>query len=162
MSMIGYFVSITPSQLESLCTEPDTIPDFLDDLPPDAVLLDVDKDWQALHFLLTGDAWQGTPPHAWVVLGGTEVGDDLGYGAAHYLTPQQVAEVAALLSALPSDHLADRYSPTALDAAGVYPQGLWTREPDEGWTSVQKSYKHLTDFYQQAAYQGRAVLKYLE
>ena len=39
---------------------------------------DVDKAWQALHFTLTGDAWEASGPLGEVVLGGEPVGEDVG------------------------------------------------------------------------------------
>ena len=56
--------------------------------------LNLEKSWHVLHYLLTGKAEEAPGPLGNAILGGTEIGGDLGYGPARFLTPQQVREVA--------------------------------------------------------------------
>jgi hypothetical protein len=74
--------------------------------------LDVDKAWQGLHFLFTGDAWSGEPPLDFIGSGGTEVGEaDVGYGPARAFTSAEVREISAALDDITRDELAPRFEP---------------------------------------------------
>jgi hypothetical protein len=65
----------------------------------DAGVLDLHKSWHVLHFLFTGTAWEGAAPADFLLSGGKEVGDDLGYGPARLLAPEATAAFAQFLSA---------------------------------------------------------------
>ena len=75
----------------------------------------VDKAWQAIHFLLTGEIEGGSPPLAWAVLGGLELADEKNYTGGsplRILSPEQVREVAEALSGfLLSDYCRESRSP---------------------------------------------------
>src|SRR5687768_4410646 len=101
MSMIGNFTAIRPDQLAVLVADPDLVSSFL--YPEDGVdkpinHLDIDKAWHAIHYTLNGSVWEGEGPLSWVILGGQELGEDVGYGPVRYLDPTQVKSVAAALS----------------------------------------------------------------
>jgi len=49
-----------------------------------------------IHFLLTGTAWEGDFPLAFIVRGGREVGD-VGYGPARIFTSDEVQAIANAL-----------------------------------------------------------------
>jgi hypothetical protein len=75
MSMICTLRRTSDARLEALMSDPETISDYLDGDPDDAVDsgeayadLDLDKAWHGLHFLLTGTAWEGTPPLDFIVV----------------------------------------------------------------------------------------------
>ena len=65
--------------------------------------LDIQKTWDALHFLLTGstsEAVDNMPsPLQYVILGGTETEWETGYSNVRELTPQQVQEVSCMFCA---------------------------------------------------------------
>jgi hypothetical protein len=163
MSMIGNFVSLQEEQLQALIEDPGSVEAFLhpedsDDDEP-ANHLDVDKAWQGIHFLLTGEAWGGTPPLSMAVLGGTEFGGDVGYGPAHYLTSSQVLEVAQAFMKVSRSELTKRFSPAAMSEAAIYPE-IWD-EGEEALDYLLGYYDSLVLFYQEAASRGDAVLQYI-
>jgi Domain of unknown function (DUF1877) len=163
MSMIGNFLAITQEQLNGLLADPDSVPDLLypeagNALP--AGLMDVDKAWHGIHFLLTGSQWEGTPPCSLAILGGVPIGQDVGYGPARYLLPNQVREVAQALASLPPSELAKRYSPKAMDEAGIYPE-IWERDGDDGLHYVLSFYESVVKYYQDAAGKNHAMLLFL-
>ena len=117
--------------------------------------LDIDKAWHGVHFLLTGTAEEAPGPLGQVVLGGTEIGDDLGYGPARYLAPDAVGTVATALDAASSDELRRGYDAAALEAAEIYPGG-WS-EPDKvDW--VLEAFEDVRRFYRAAARRKSGVL----
>ncbi len=122
------------------------------DLGPE---LNVQKDWGALNYLLAGDAHvPGAEPPANAVLGGVEVGEDVGYGPMRLLTVTEVAAVADALRALGIDALLARYDGAAMDAAGVYPGG-WSDPLN--LDSVAQSARRLVAFYAAARDAGHGV-----
>jgi hypothetical protein len=117
---------------------------------------DLEKSWHVLHYLLTGEAEQAQPPLGNAILGGTEIGDDLGYGPARFLTPQQVQEVASALANVTKENLASRFNLEAMIRAGVYPVR------DESELELAQEYlEPLSRYYSDAASAGNAMVLYI-
>src|SRR5262245_9012884 len=99
MSMRGCYRRVLWGELAPQIKNPAGIVDFLypnnepADVPEDRVL-DIDKTWAAIHFLLTGEtpyADEPRTPLGDAVFGGNWLGDvDVGCGPARYLTPAEV------------------------------------------------------------------------
>src|SRR2546425_4040968 len=165
LGMYMTFKQISPSELERLQKNPSLV-------KYDPSGLDVDKTWQVMHFLLTGDAWGGAPPLAKTIMGGTDIGEDLGYGPARYLMPEEVREVASALSGVSIDDLRKRFDPAALEKAEVYPgfSGAVEHvgvdpaaEPEmkDFLEFLLKKFEGLVSFYAEAASKGNAMLLFL-
>jgi hypothetical protein len=162
MSMIGNFLRIAPAQLDALLTAPNEISAFLyeekyrDD--PAAVHRDIDKSWRLIHFLLTGDPWQGDYPFGAVVMGGIELGqEDVGYGPARYLWPNEVREVAAAVEGVSEQELWRRFDAKRALEADIYLQG-WTDDDSE---YILGNFKALKQFYSAAARSGQAMPQFV-
>jgi hypothetical protein len=94
-------------------------------------VLDLDKAWHGIHYLLTGTAWEGDPPLNFLVTGGHEVGDEeVGYGPPRTLTPIETGEVASALAALSDEQLRARFAPSEMMRLEIYPE-IWDRDPAE-------------------------------
>jgi hypothetical protein len=119
--------------------------------------LDIAKSWHGVHFLLCGVPQEAPPPLGDAVLGGTEIGPDLGYGPARYVEPHQVRAVADALHAIPPAAFAERFDAAGLQEHEIYP-GVWS-ETEKEW--LQDAYSQLRDFYADAAEKGLAVLLYI-
>ena len=160
--MIGNLVALSPERLRSLIDEPDSVEEFLypedGDAEPDNHL-DLDKAWHAIHFTLNGKVWEGEEPLFLTILGGEEIGEDIGYGPARYLLPDQVRVVAQALSSITPDDFATKFDPSALAAAEVYPE-IWD-EGAEALEYVQSFYNDLRNFYIAASERNDSVLIYL-
>ncbi len=160
MGMIGNFMQVSPEQLDSLKQRPDSVGEYL--FPEDGELpncCDIDKAWQGIHFLLAGDPWQGEGPLGQVVLGGTELGEDLGYGPARYLTADQVKEVAQAIQPIDRDELSSRFEPQAMAEADIYSFHLEDAEDDLNYYLTY--YDELKRYYTAAAANGQAMLLFL-
>jgi hypothetical protein len=122
-------------------------------------VFDLGKTWHGLHYLLTGTAWEGDPPLNFVATGGTELGDDLGYGPARGLTSDEVQSVASALEDIPQESFLQRFDPEALTAAAIYPD-IWDRSAEEDDTRgyVAGYYDELRSFVLDAAAEGEALL----
>lgn len=100
-------------------------------------------------------------PWSLVILGGTEIGPDNGYGPARYLLPTQVREIAVALREISRADLAKRFEPRAMDAAGTYPQ-IWTRDGFDGLDYLLVNFDQVVEQYQEAAANNQAMLLYLD
>jgi hypothetical protein len=125
-------------------------------------LLELDKAWHGVHFLLTGSATEATDGVGQAILGGVEIGPDMGYGPARYLTPDQVSAVAYELGVLKSEDLRARFDGVAMQAANVYP-GIWDEDdPDEPLVDwLVETFDEVRRFYEAAAARRSAVLLYM-
>jgi hypothetical protein len=121
--------------------------------------LSIEKEWQAIHYLLSGevaidDESQTTPPLRNVVMGGTPTEWEATYGTVRYLMPDEVKAVSQFLNQTPIETLRARF-----DARGntkLYAQGdAWEAG---AWDALIHVYAHLVRFYNQAASQGEVVL----
>jgi hypothetical protein len=118
-------------------------------------VLDLDKAWHGIHFLLTGSAWETTPGAGEAVLGGVPVGDDRGYGPARLVAADQVRAVAAGLEEFTAETLRARFDPAGLMAEAIYPQ-VWDDEDFAHY--LLPNFLDLQKFYRAAADRDEAVL----
>jgi len=80
--------------------DPNEVDEFADEeeesieYDPEAELLDLDKSWHGIHYLLSGSDFEGEPPQAFLLNWGIELGDpDAPYGSTHAYTAAQTAEI---------------------------------------------------------------------
>jgi hypothetical protein len=124
------------------------------EIPGTGDLLDLHKDWEVVHFLLTGES-SGEGPYAGVaaaVLGGTEFGDDVGYGPARLISADEVRQIAEALEAAGRESFLARFDPAAMARANVYGGDAVEEEEAEDQLDA------LFVFYALAREQGREVL----
>ncbi|MCS0582187.1 YfbM family protein [Massilia pinisoli] len=152
----------TPQTLGQFLEDPDMVEALLypdnDSEPLNS--MNLGKAWQGLHYLLTGDPVGGEPPLSLAILDGTEIGPDLDYGPARYLTPDEVKTVAQALAALAPETLAQRYDPDAVEEKNIYP-AIWAEEGAEGLEYLLSYYSALQRFYTDAAARGDVVIHWL-
>lgn len=127
--------------------------------------VDVHKSWHALSILTapgepTTEMVQPDPLDP--LLGGTDFGEDNGYGEPRYLTPDQVGTIAANLDARSDDEARARFDPDGWTAASVYPF-VWDEDPDELWQHDLLPYlTAVRAFYAAAAASGHYVVLEIE
>lgn len=159
MSMIGSYKRVSAATLDELLADPDKISEVIELEEEDGTgFFDIDKAWHIIHFLLNDDPWKGPWPTVGAVLGGTELSEEeVGYGPARYLTPPQVAEVAAALADIPGSTLWSRFDVARIQAADIYPKG-WTAG-DAPY--VLEHYSSLQKYLRDAAQAGDGMILYL-
>jgi hypothetical protein len=123
---------------------------------PGGESLSLEKSWHSLHYLLTGKAEEAPSPLGNVILGGTPIGDDVGYGSARFLTPEQVREVSSALNAVTADDLKARFDADQMSAAHIYACD------GEEIELVLYYFANLTRYYNDAATKGNAMLLYID
>lgn len=119
------------------------------------------KEWHLLHFALTGKVDAAPGPAGDAILGGEEVGPDLGYGPARLLTPGAVAAVAACLGPLGAAGLVARLDLTAIPEEVYGADFVAEEDPDDMHETLLEAAELLVAFYQEAAAKGAAALVWL-
>lgn len=126
----------------------------------DPALLDIDKSWDGIIFLLTGAISDENDHPLQEVLFSEDVIDedqDMGYGPAHYLTPEKVKELNDQLMTITEEELEKRFDPAQLKAAGAYPD-IWEQDREEILEYLVEHFELLKDFYAEAAAKGEAII----
>lgn len=158
MSMICELFVVPPQTARQLVADPGGIYDVLNSLEGSDVVISLEKSWHGLHFVLTGTAWDGSPPLDFLAKGGVPVGDeDVGYGPARILEPAGVAALNAALSAVSEADFDRNFDPVELTKAEIYPQ-IWD-EPVEDLKQEYVGYLEVMKAQvRRAAETGQALL----
>ena len=121
--------------------------------------ISLDKAWHGVHYLLCGDVEPGSAIPSQAVMGGVEVGEDLGYGPARYFEAGEVNQIAHALSAasLETEMIA-RFDPAQMTSLGIYPGG-W-KAGDVDW--LMEEFRRLRKFYDDASTAKLAIVTSLE
>ena len=122
--------------------------------------ISLDKAWHGVHYLLCGKMDSGSDLASQAVMGGTEIGDDLGYGPARYFDAAKVADIARELSRPNLEAEMDaRFDPAKMASLGIYP-GQFVSSEDKQW--LMDAFRQLRQFYVDASAANCAVVTCLE
>jgi hypothetical protein len=121
-------------------------------------MLDIHKSWHGLHWLLCQSAWDGPEPLRHAVLGGQEIGEDLGYGPARLVDAATVRAVAAALAGISNATLQQRFNPKAMAAAQIY---AFDPADTESRDDFLDAFERVKQFFGDAAGRGDSVLIWL-
>src|SRR5438270_363103 len=94
MGIECYLSAVDADAVDRLAADPDQLDAILQPGRPGC---DLHKAWHAIHYVLTGTADGGTEPSCLLLIGGTELGEDDGYGPPRLLSPDQVRAFDAAL-----------------------------------------------------------------
>ena len=164
MGMIMYLLRISKQELESYIDKPDL---FLENRVDDAYSMDIDKAWGGILYLLTGKAFASGSPEDEVdslnrIFFSAQFFDedmDVGYGPAHYLTPEQVAGIHRKIASLTEADLKARYDTEAMnEEEELYPSLDWNEEDFE---YLYFHFQALQSFFATASSRGEAIVTFL-
>ena len=82
--------------------------------------LAIEKSWHAIHFVLNGDPWKGSGLLFNAVLGGKEVGEDMGYGRPRYLDPFVVVQTSTTLDRMTDDEFKKKVRSADFSGKDIY------------------------------------------
>lgn len=100
---------------------------------------DLDKAWHGIHYLLTGTAWEGTPPLDFLVEGGHQVGQiDPEHGPVRAFHHDEARAIYEAVSVMGPYELRKRYNPRDMVVKEIYPD-IW-KVPNE-----EESLRYLID-----------------
>lgn len=116
---------------------------------------DLDKAWHAIHYMLTGSSEAGEFPLNFLMIGGQEIGENLGYGSVRFLTMNQVKKLKQSFDDISLTTFRQKYNPAELNEYEVYPLTKnWTQE-QESW--IVEEYESLKIFIDQASQDSKGI-----
>ena len=155
MGMIACYQCISDQQLNSLKNFNGDSEELLEELEDwgeePELLLDIDKMWDALHFVLTGVS-AGEPidndPLSEAVVGVRSLEDIEDFIA--YTEKTRVAEILSALEAFDIDGAMEKFSMEACKKAELYPN-IWDYDDEEEELKEEISgyFQNLKDFYRE-------------
>lgn len=163
MGLYASFRAIDENTAQSLLDDPDAIERLLEEEDEaedlDALgIVDVDKAWHGLHFLLLSIAEEAggdeDAPLARAVLGGEPLSEE---EDCRVLGPEEVRDIAEALAAIGEDQLRDAFDPAAMAAADIYPD-IWVRDGEEALDYLLAHFPTLVEFYRATAAAGHGAL----
>lgn len=180
MGMIQFFFRLPLNKLNELLTEPEKIHNLRKEIRDnrkkyieEGRLINIEKSWHGIHYLLNGNAWGGagsyagsieggTPPACWVIFGDKSIGDeDLGYGPAKYLLPDQVKKVDEFLNSITQEDLYNKFNPKLFNENKIYPR-IWEREEENGTIGFLIEYfSVLVKFYKNVAMVNDCIVSFI-
>lgn len=160
MGMIGYFFRADDELLEKIKNGSTGIV-FQKDM--EEQLLDIDKSWHAIHFIVTGHKYgceEGDVLGS-LIFGDTPVNEeDLGYGPAMVVGKDKVAQIAKALEPWDKDTFHAKFHIEDLLKNDIYP--VMEKDEDERFfTYIWENFVCLKEFYQQAAKDGQYILTFI-
>lgn len=162
MSMIGNLLRVTKSELEDYLEDSSLLEGKIYDEAAHENLFDIDKSWDGIIFLLTGESLANAQHNLVRVLFSGQIIDeeqDLGYGPAHYLTAEQVVELNNEISIITIADLKEKFNPQKMIELEVYPT-IWD-EGDDAFDYVVDGFLTVQNVFANATKNGEAIITFL-
>lgn len=99
----------------------------------------LEKAWHGLHYLLTGEAWEGEGPLAFLLAGSNELDEDE-ESPIRWIGPSETRQVHQALSNVSDEILWSRFDASEMEELEIYP-GIWD-EDEEDLKEEYLSYFH--------------------
>lgn len=158
MGMLGNYIAVDEEELKRIRSGKE---DVFDINPEDYPALDIDKSWQAVHYLLCGSIDDGEPPMGYVVPIRDEnfIESGMEFGA-FFADVEQVREVAEYLDSLGEDELKGMFDFGAMLRDEVYP--IMDEGDEDGFFEYLCGYiGKIKKFYKETAERRGAVIFYV-
>jgi len=124
-------------------------------------LYDIDKSWDGILFLLTGNNSSGQDHRLSRIFFSGQLIDpdqDLGYGPAHYHTPEQVRHFHEAIQHLSPQALGERFDAARMQEIGVYPN-VWTHDDTKDY--LTEYYETVQEAFSSAAQHNQALIIFI-
>jgi hypothetical protein len=153
MGMTASLYAISEQQVDTLRSDPSQAFALLS---AGGAAVHLDKAWHAIHYLLTGTAWEGDEPLNFLLHGGEPLGDE----ESDELVPRvfdvaEVRRIDAALAPIDAGRLRQRYDPQAMQRQDIYPD-IW--DEDEALPFCLEHFGALQGFVAEMARQGRGMV----
>jgi hypothetical protein len=84
---------------------------------------------------------------------------DLGYGPAHYVTPEQVVELNSQISQITVTDLRQKFDPGRMTELGIYPE-IWDNNP-ETFEYLNEYFQIVQQVYKEASSKNEAIISFI-
>jgi len=174
MSMICSVLGVTPQQIGALRANPPLAsylamgdfapPGVWTALGPVEKPLDLHKSWHLLHYLFTGEVGPAGSP-AGMLMGGEELGEDIGYGPPRLHDAEGTRAFGAFLKQLTPEKLTARLNLEEMQRAGVYAIPMPPRAGEKELSQLHKEariyFEPLRDYVLNMATRNNGLLTWL-
>ncbi|MCQ6562540.1 YfbM family protein [Paenibacillus mendelii] len=161
MGMRGYYFTMDDSLVQQIAAGDIALKSLkIDDYPG----LDIDRSWEAIHYLICGDISDGESPLGYVVPLTSDKGIDFGSFGAFSLRAEQVAEALQAMSELDEAQLRLRYDFPAMVKDEVYPlepDTVSDEDEDEFFAYMLQHFNEIRRFYSQTVAEGKGLIFYI-
>lgn len=166
MGMIGNVIRISQDELNDFLDNSETLENkiYADESYEAEWFLDLDKSWDGINYILTGEIIGGLEnepnklQRALFSFQLIDEGQDLGYGPAQYLNPNQVKETYSELEKITDNILKNKINGSEMNEIGIYPE-IWTES--ESHEFLIDSFNEFKEFYKKASENNQAIVTYL-
>lgn len=158
MGMIGCYVAVDDDTAKRIADGELDIFELDEEKYP---TLDIDKTWEAICYMLTGDICEGEPPLSYVVplLDDNALDVDMDFGA-FYLTSERVKEGYEAIKNMGEAELKSIFSLERMKEDEIYP--VTEDEDKEGFFSyVYQHFQALKEFYKSTSESGKNLIFYI-
>lgn len=155
MGMYCEVTAASPDDLNRLSTQPSFLGGLLGSDTATADGVSLEKAWHGLHFLLTGEAWEGHGPLGFLLAGGELVGGD--EEAPRWFPPDETTRIHEALSGVSDDSLWSRFDASKMEELDIYP-GIWDEEEEELKEEYLGYFHELKQVVAAAVQSGRGLL----
>lgn len=154
MGMIGNYITASAELLQAIRNEETS----LHGIEPK---VDIDKSWQALHYILSGgEAEEASPLGAVVPLNGPLYIGHYSDAEVFALEPEQVKETADALEGIEESYMRERYQFRRMLDEGIYPL-MDDDEPEEFFDYLYTYFLAVKEFYRKASADQAYVVFYI-
>lgn len=158
MGMLGHYTALDSALIQQIASGEVSLEDLN---PYELPGLDIDKTWQALHYVLCGEIVGGKPPLGYVVpMLNDNVVVDFGDFGAFYLYPEQVEQALQAMSEIDREALRSRYDLQELIREQIYPV-LTDEDGDEFFDYLATYFEEIRKFYTNAVAEGKGIVFYI-
>jgi hypothetical protein len=164
MGMIGNLLRVTKNELDNYLNDSSLLEkNIYREDTENLKLVDIEKAWDGIIFLLTGNGISVSfdEPLAKVLFSGQLIDENqnLGYGPAHYLTPEQVVDLNAQVAKITIADLKQKFDPQRMMEEDIYPE-IWD-EGEEAFDYLSVYFLSLQKVYSDAAKNGEAIVTFI-
>ncbi|GIP18632.1 hypothetical protein J40TS1_42740 [Paenibacillus montaniterrae] len=161
MGMYGYYFAIDDKMVQQIAAGDIALNNLkVDDYPG----LDIDRSWEAIHFLLCGAISDGEPPLGYVVPLTSDWGIDFGSFGAFFLRAQQVTEALQAISKLDEAQLRLWYDFPTMVQNEVYPLepgAVSDEDGEEFFAFILQHFNEIRRFYSETSAAGKGLIFYI-
>lgn len=167
MGMVANMLRVSGEELEEYINNSSLLEDriYSDDAPEDPKLLDIDKSWEGIFYMLTGkgiaDIENMDSPLAGILFSEKVIDEDqdMGYGPANYIDAAEVKMLHKALQDISAEEFRKRYQPEVMNDRGIYPTGWAAGEEDAAY--LVDHFVRMKDFYEKAANENNCVINFI-
>ena len=156
---MGMYCEVSAASLEDvgrISAEPGALVGLLQGGTLTASRTSLEKAGHGLHYLLTGEAWEGNGPLAFLLVGGEQLGDD-DESPLRWFSPEETDQIRQALAGISDDKLWSRFDAKQMEQLKIYP-GIW----DEAEADLKDEYltyfRELKQVVDAAVERGQGLL----